>query len=133
MKFAHLLADKLMPINESEPEPENFKEDKLPIKHKEEPQKPKIEYKCSFCGKSNRQVNRLIAGQNAAICDACVEKCLEASTNDKENNLDKKCSFCGRYANESNKVIAGKDGYICEYCIKICDEMIKTENSNSIN
>lgn len=34
-------------------------------------------YKCSFCGKSNRQVNRLIAGQDAAICDACVKICVE--------------------------------------------------------
>ncbi|MBQ7705120.1 MAG: ATP-dependent Clp protease ATP-binding subunit ClpX [Selenomonadaceae bacterium] len=34
-------------------------------------------YKCSFCGKSNRQVNRLIAGQEAYICDACVKICVE--------------------------------------------------------
>ena len=34
-------------------------------------------YKCSFCGKSNRQVNRLIAGQSGYICDDCVKICVE--------------------------------------------------------
>lgn len=35
-------------------------------------------YKCSFCGKLDRQVNRLISsGQGACICDACVKLCNE--------------------------------------------------------
>lgn len=35
-------------------------------------------YKCSFCGKSDKQVNRLIQGNNGAfICDNCVRLCLE--------------------------------------------------------
>ncbi len=48
-------------------------------------------YKCSFCGKSNRQVNRLIAGQDAAICDACVKICtemLETEIKDDEPAID---------------------------------------------
>jgi ATP-dependent Clp protease ATP-binding subunit ClpX len=28
---------------------------------------------CSFCGKSKRQVEKLIAGPNVYICDECVE------------------------------------------------------------
>ena len=28
--------------------------------------------RCSFCGKSEDQVKRLIAGENALICDRCV-------------------------------------------------------------
>ena len=31
--------------------------------------------KCSFCGKSEKQVARLIAGAHAYICDECVESC----------------------------------------------------------
>lgn len=34
-------------------------------------------YRCSFCGKSDRQVNRLIQGQEGCICDACVKICNE--------------------------------------------------------
>jgi ATP-dependent protease Clp ATPase subunit len=39
--------------------------------------------KCSFCGKSEKQVSRLIAGTYAHICDGCVVSCnavLAAST-----------------------------------------------------
>lgn len=34
--------------------------------------------RCSFCGKSQQQVRKLIAGPNGAyICDECVEICAE--------------------------------------------------------
>lgn len=33
--------------------------------------------KCSFCGKNQDQVKRLIAGPNVYICDECVELCDE--------------------------------------------------------
>jgi ATP-dependent protease Clp ATPase subunit len=33
--------------------------------------------KCSFCGKSQRQVQRLIAGPGVYICNECVDLCCE--------------------------------------------------------
>jgi ATP-dependent Clp protease ATP-binding subunit ClpX len=33
--------------------------------------------KCSFCGKSQRQVRKLIAGPGVYICDECIELCNE--------------------------------------------------------
>ncbi|MEG2778421.1 MAG: ClpX C4-type zinc finger protein, partial [Aurantimicrobium sp.] len=33
--------------------------------------------KCSFCGKSQKQVAQLIAGPGVYICDECVELCNE--------------------------------------------------------
>lgn len=33
--------------------------------------------KCSFCGKSQDQVRKLIAGPGVYICDECVELCNE--------------------------------------------------------
>ena len=33
--------------------------------------------KCSFCGKTQEQVRRLIAGPNVYICDECIELCQE--------------------------------------------------------
>ena len=33
--------------------------------------------KCSFCGKSQKQVKKLIAGPNVYICDECIELCNE--------------------------------------------------------
>ena len=33
--------------------------------------------KCSFCGKSQKQVKKLIAGPGVYICDECVDLCNE--------------------------------------------------------
>src|SRR5690606_2188754 len=33
--------------------------------------------KCSFCGKSQKQVKKLIAGPGVYICDECIELCNE--------------------------------------------------------
>ena len=33
--------------------------------------------KCSFCGKSQKQVKKLIAGGGVYICDECIELCNE--------------------------------------------------------
>ncbi len=37
----------------------------------------KKQVKCSFCGKSQDQVRRIIAGPGVFICDECVELCSE--------------------------------------------------------
>ena len=33
--------------------------------------------KCSFCGKSQDQVRKLVAGPGVYICDECIELCME--------------------------------------------------------
>ncbi|MFO1540376.1 MAG: ClpX C4-type zinc finger protein, partial [Chloroflexota bacterium] len=37
----------------------------------------KVPYRCSFCGKSQEQVRKLIAGQGVYICDECIHLCQE--------------------------------------------------------
>ncbi|MDR3120582.1 MAG: ATP-dependent Clp protease ATP-binding subunit ClpX [Clostridiales bacterium] len=37
----------------------------------------KKQFKCSFCGKSQEQVKRLVAGPGVYICDECIELCSE--------------------------------------------------------
>jgi hypothetical protein len=32
--------------------------------------------RCSFCGKSEDEVARLVAGASAHICDECIGKCV---------------------------------------------------------
>ncbi len=39
--------------------------------------KTKVPYRCSFCGKSQEQVRKLIAGQGVYICDECINLCQE--------------------------------------------------------
>src|ERR687894_822247 len=38
---------------------------------------PSDQLQCSFCGKSQRQVRKLIAGPGVYICDECIELCNE--------------------------------------------------------
>ena len=40
---------------------------------------------CSFCGKSQHEVRKLIAGPTVFICDECVELCMDII---KEENKD---------------------------------------------
>jgi ATP-dependent Clp protease ATP-binding subunit ClpX len=37
----------------------------------------KGQLRCSFCGKAQEQVRRLIAGPGVYICDECIELCNE--------------------------------------------------------
>lgn len=37
----------------------------------------KGQLKCSFCGKSQDQVRKLVAGPGVYICDECIELCTE--------------------------------------------------------
>jgi ClpX C4-type zinc finger len=34
-------------------------------------------YSCSFCRKHQKQVKKMIAGPDVAICDECVDLCVE--------------------------------------------------------
>ena len=43
--------------------------------------------KCSFCGKSQKQVIKLIAGPGVYICDECIELCVEIIEEEKVEKL----------------------------------------------
>ncbi len=44
--------------------------------------------KCSFCGKSQKQVKKLIAGPNVYICDECIELCNEIIEEEFSENVE---------------------------------------------
>jgi ATP-dependent Clp protease ATP-binding subunit ClpX len=44
---------------------------------------------CSFCGKDQHEVRRLIAGQTVFICDECVELCKDILFDEDESSLAK--------------------------------------------
>ena len=44
--------------------------------------------KCSFCGKSQKQVIKLIAGPGVYICDECIELCTEIIEEEKIDSID---------------------------------------------
>jgi len=40
---------------------------------------------CSFCGKSQKEVRKLIAGPTVFVCDECVELCMDIIKEDSKN------------------------------------------------
>ena len=44
---------------------------------------------CSFCGKSQHEVRKLIAGPTVFICDECVELCMDIIREEHKTNLIK--------------------------------------------
>ena len=44
---------------------------------------------CSFCGKSQHEVRKLIAGPTVFICDECVELCMDIIREENKSTLVK--------------------------------------------
>ena len=44
---------------------------------------------CSFCGKNQKEVKKLIAGPTVFVCDECVELCMDIIKEDNKNNKSK--------------------------------------------
>ena len=44
---------------------------------------------CSFCGKSQHEVRKLIAGPTVFICDECVELCMDIIREESKSALVK--------------------------------------------
>ena len=61
--------------------------------------------KCSFCGKTQDQVKKLIAGPEVYICDECVELCNEILDEEFFEAKDKEASAEGDAAEKSEKPI----------------------------
>ena len=56
--------------------------------------------KCSFCGKSQEQVRKLIAGPGVYICDECIDLCNEILD---EELLESQGNGNSRQSNEVNR------------------------------
>ncbi|MFT8349026.1 ATP-dependent Clp protease ATP-binding subunit ClpX [Clostridium saccharoperbutylacetonicum] len=48
----------------------------------------KKQLKCSFCGKTQEQVKRLIAGPGVYICDECIDLCSEIIADEFQETVD---------------------------------------------
>lgn len=96
-------------------------------------------YICSFCGKDQDQVRRLIAGPGGVyVCDECIdgvgkegsEQARASSTlgNSESASRENQCSFCGRRADQVQYLYEGPKGVrICSECIDLCHEIIDEE------
>lgn len=82
---------------------------------------------CSFCGKNQNQVAKLIVGPGVHICNDCV-KAFERTLTDPDFRSTKndKCSFCGKRQDEqkNRRIVDAPGACICNECIALCKEIL---------
>jgi hypothetical protein len=102
---------------------------------------------CTFCGKDQKQVKKLIAGPSVYICDRCVDlaKSLTSDgqpvateiaelTAGSEQEPRTQCSFCGKRRDQVAGLIVSSvqterkaPAAICTECLGLCTEIITEE------
>jgi hypothetical protein len=95
---------------------------------------------CSFCGKSQKQVSKLIAGPDVYICDECADKADRVMATGevaatplsavKPIGVDvtrAQCSFCGKRRHQASGMALAAEGTICSECLALCLEIIGEE------
>jgi len=110
------------------------------------PEKP-VDPCCSYCGKSQHEVMKLIAGPTVYICDQCIKLCNDiiaeeaaklAGEDQPRRGVNPSSpalcsSFCGKQQHEVQTLIAGPSAYICNECVGLCNdiiaELIETEEA----
>lgn len=68
----------------------------------------KVQLKCSFCGKLQEQVKKLVAGPGVYICDECIELCNEII----EEELGEELSVGGRELPKPKEINRILDDYV---------------------
>lgn len=96
---------------------------------------------CSFCGASQKQVGKLIAGPHGKICDGCVRLTHEVTAGlartastpiatirqvGDEAGTDQ-CSFCEKRRHQVVAMAWAGDTRICDECLELCDEILTDE------
>jgi ClpX C4-type zinc finger len=104
---------------------------------------------CTFCGKHQKQVTKLIAGPGVYICDRCVDLArvvvsdgepvtteIAELTAGPEQEPKTQCSFCGKRRDQVASLIVssvqtGRKApvAICSECLDLCTEIITEELS----
>lgn len=96
---------------------------------------------CTFCGKRQREVLKLIVGSDAVICDECVALCTdiiaETTARDPKPQASRSgspaCGFCKKSVDEVSMLIAGPSGqYICDECVRLCNDILREEKGRRL-
>jgi hypothetical protein len=116
--------------------------------HEDQAGAPGIDLACSFCGRSQHEVRKLIAGPGCYICDACVglTEGVASGGGSARTRLgpvhavpeqDERvwCSFCGKHrclvtglaARPTEPGLASDHPAICTECLSLCNEILAEE------
>src|SRR5262245_25299911 len=92
-----------------------------------------LRVECSFCGKKQDEVDKIVGGAQGHICDQCLAAFLSSFENgamsadelSKELRAEsEKCLFCGKAREEVKAVFSKDDSSICIDCLKIYQEKL---------
>lgn len=85
-------------------------------------------FSCSFCGKSQNEVERIIAGPKDNICSDCAVGFLnQPKMNDVLDSSNAPCGFCGKSEQEAGTLYEREVSRICRGCLGICGEIIGSD------
>lgn len=89
---------------------------------------------CSFCGKRQTEVAKLIASADDGICDSCVrdasrvtgsqESAVGAFSPAGQADSDLHCSFCSKARADVESIAVGVSRCICNECLTLSLEII---------
>jgi hypothetical protein len=108
---------------------------------------------CTFCGKLQNKVRKLIAGPGVYICDGCIDLAVDVITsrrpghtafgtleNVPEEQSGVRCNFCGKDRGQVERVAimpevtverTSSSAAICSECVMLCGEIITEERNAS--
>ncbi len=109
-------------------------------------ERPKVDesgktYTCSFCGKSQDEVRKLIAGPTVYICDECIDLCNDIIAEEVEEeaqlegavspvaslNAPTWCGVCHLPKSAEEIVAVSELGFFCRRCV----DMIRAATDDS--
>ena len=89
---------------------------------------------CTFCKRTQDQVEKLIAGPKVFIGDACValaEKSMTAGSRPPSGFLvlagertRARCSFCGKRRESGRPLLTGPAANLCAECLLVCRQIL---------
>jgi hypothetical protein len=88
---------------------------------------------CTWCGRPDSEVDKLIAGPNVYICDQCVAAAEATAAgaaasapfagNDRKTSSSR-CAFCARRAGPERTLVSAAPGHVCSECLRTCREIL---------
>jgi hypothetical protein len=89
---------------------------------------------CTWCDRPPGEVEKLVAGPNIYICDACVTAAARVERGQgkaggplklaRAGSRDR-CTFCHKRPNDTRVVVTGPAANICSDCLRTCREIME--------
>ena len=79
---------------------------------------------CTFCGRPPSEVQKLIAGPNVYMCDACVADAEKSITKGRSTSATAHCSFCGKRKSASRPLLVKNEANVCADCLRVCRQIL---------